>query len=155
MIKKDQLLFKQGSLGQHAYIILKGEIALFENSDREEDNSNKFERAVENIKREKAKIANHLYFESGLHNGEPLYVKSKLKIFLQTGDFFGELSLMGKPNRRLNAMAKENSVLLEMNLVAFELVMKERSVVEQLRFTDFVSENFPGFSQHFTKSFIA
>jgi CRP-like cAMP-binding protein len=75
-----------------------------------------------------------------------LYVKSKLKIFLQTGDFFGELSLMGKPNRRLNAMAKENSVLLEMNLVAFELVMKERSVVEQLRFTDFVSENFPGFS---------
>jgi CRP-like cAMP-binding protein len=69
VIKKDQLLFKQGSLGQHAYIILKGEIALFENSDGEEDNSNKFERAVENIKREKAKIANHLYFESGLHNG--------------------------------------------------------------------------------------
>jgi CRP-like cAMP-binding protein len=77
---------------------------------------NKLTIALEKINRHKAKLTNHHYFEpAALSGGQPLYLKSKLKMFQKTGDFFGELSLMGKPYRHLNAMAKEHSVLLELN----------------------------------------
>ena len=116
VIKKEQFLFRQNSIGWHAYIIVKGEIVLFENCDEDVAKENTLTIALEKINKQKAKLTKHYYFEPAVQsNGQPLYLKSKLSMFQKTGDFFGELSLMGKPYRRLNAMAKEDSVLLELN----------------------------------------
>ena len=35
------------------------------------------------------------------------------------------------------------------------MIMKERCRIEQLRFSDFIFNNFPGFSRHFTKYLIS
>ena len=49
-----------------------------------------------------------------------LHLKSNLKMVRSVGSFFGELCLMGKPYRRLNAFALTDCVLLELNQVAFD-----------------------------------
>ena len=47
------------------------------------------------------------------------------------GEFFGEICLLGRPHRRLSAMAKEHCILLELNQAAFDCVMKDYLRQEQ------------------------
>lgn len=68
----------------------------------------------------------------------PLWANSGIKIVQKRGDFFGEVCMMGRPQRRLSAIAKEHCILLELNKDAFEILMKDSIKKEQFRLSEFL-----------------
>ena len=71
VIKQDHILFKKGNLGEHAYMVLQGEMALFEDSENLEDHA---ESLSQNKNKKFEEATRHTHFEHLLaDNGLPYW----------------------------------------------------------------------------------
>ena len=68
------------------------------------------------------------------------------------GSLFGEIVLLGKPIRLRSCVATEDSIILELNQVAFDLVMKDKLKAVMAFRSEFIYRTFPGLKEQFTKN---
>lgn len=63
-------------------------------------------------------------------SGQLRYAKSSYTVVVSKGELLGELAFLGKPYRQLSAVAKLDSLVIVLNLSAFNLVVKDRILRE-------------------------
>ena len=68
------------------------------------------------------------------------------------GSLFGEIVLLGKPIRLRSCVATEDSIILELNQVAFDLIMKDKLKAVMAFRSEFIHRTFPGLKEQFTKN---
>ena len=98
-------------------MVLQGEVVLFEQNiaNVEETSTSQTPSQLSRIKKIE-EATRHSHFEHIMaENGLPYWTQADSKYSKFRGDFFGEICLLGRPHRRLSAMAKEHTILLELN----------------------------------------
>ena len=68
------------------------------------------------------------------------------------GDLFGEDMIISKPTAKMSAQASKDTILLELNIAAFDLVVRDRLRKEQEALSSFIYQAIPGMKDQFTKN---
>ena len=136
-------------IGKHAFVIFEGEMAFFD----EEEQLLDYQSKKSIYDKQFYQLTRHGVFDHVLQDdGEPYYKNAVNLVFLAKGSLFGEIVLLGKPIRLRSCVATEDSIILELNQVAFDLIMKDKLKAVMAFRSEFIYRTFPGLKEQFTKN---